>query len=197
MVSAVVCARIRSSMRFRKCQGCDLTLRHAHAGQQPLITWHALVVEAKCEVGMIGTTDRKHLWLLSREPAMDSQSLHKLRDHGKKFGCYAALRQSSPVSGLLRPFTGSRVCSPAEPELLPPYRLQSLAAAAGPAPVATGVAPSRQRWRFLASCHQLLVYRPWSSGRTAQPCAPAPSPDFEAGAWPPGILQRCLRLSDT
>ncbi|CAE6953721.1 DHRS12 [Symbiodinium natans] len=37
-------------------------------------------------VGMVGTTDRSKLWLLSREPALDVQSLQKLREHAKKFG---------------------------------------------------------------------------------------------------------------
>ena len=44
------------------------------------------------EVGMMGTSDRSKLWIMSRESTMEPQSLQKLREHAKKFGHPAALQ---------------------------------------------------------------------------------------------------------
>ena len=77
---------LSQDLRFRQCQGHDLSCSNIAGREGVELPGPGPFVKNTHQVGMVGTTDRSKLWLLSREPALDVQSLQKLREHAKKFG---------------------------------------------------------------------------------------------------------------
>eukprot|EP00439_Symbiodinium_sp_Y106_P076133 s861_g15.t1 len=58
----------------------------AGASSRLLPRYVVLYCADNAKVGMMGTSDRSKLWIMSRESTMEPQSLQKLREHAKKFG---------------------------------------------------------------------------------------------------------------